>query len=143
MRVPQLAWLMLLAATVQTASAQNQPFGLTFGMSKAEVKKLIPGLKVQEDMVYLAPTVPRPNSKFEAYMLVITPKHGLCKEAAISETYRHDDFGNQTRATFDRLKGTLTQKYGEPKVDVDSLKPESLWDKPEYWMMALYKEERA
>ena len=130
--------------TVSTASAQQtaHPFGLTFGTSLAEMKKLIPDLvSIETKILYTATSVPTPYPGFERYGFAITPTHGLCKVAAMGTTIEDDPYGTTTRSRFRELQDALTKKYGEPFV-VDSLIADTYLKGPEYWATTLSEKAR-
>ena len=67
-----------------TAGLHAGPFGLEMGMTideiDADATELSPGL-------YQLPKVPKPHSAFEAYIVKIGPKSGLCWIKAIGKEY--------------------------------------------------------
>ena len=138
--------LSLLLSSILPANAISQttaePFGLKFGTSYAEMKKLIPGLKESgQAAIYRSATVPKPYPEFESYSFGITPTVGLCWISGVGKTIEHDPFGSTTRSNFASLRDALAWKYGEPEV-ADSLEVGSIWKGADDWAMALYKEER-
>jgi hypothetical protein len=93
-------------------------------------------------MDYNATVVPTPYEDFESYSFVISPKQGLCKVAAIGKDISADSFGSAVHSSFDSLDEQLTKKYGKSAGLLDAVKPGSMWQEPQYWMMGLDKQER-
>lgn len=113
------------------------PFGLEKGMKLHQIDKK--AKKISEN--YYEVNVPKPNSDFESYKVIVDPKLGLLKVVAIGKTVRANDFGDQLRNEFERYENKLIISYGKNKK-FDFLKAESIWDDSRYFMMGLYKEER-
>ena len=98
-------------------------------------------LKKERDFVYSTKTTPRPHSDFEAYNLIVTPEHGLCKVGAISKTFATSVYGEGLKSKFDELESVLSEKYGKSDRN-DFLKSGSIWSEAKDWMMALKRGER-
>lgn len=142
------------------AQAPVHPFGLTLGASHAELRRLLPSLRVAAPAdtlpslqppakaytaflgyAYLTDSVPHPYPAFQRYVLVITPQRGLCRVVAISGAFEDDPAGTATMKAFAGLQTALTEKYGKPRV-FDLLLGSSTLKAPAEWMAAVYKQER-
>jgi len=121
-------------------SAVAGPLGLEMGQSLDTLNKQMT-LKKERDYVYSTKTTPRPHPDFEAYQLILTPEHGLCKVGAISKTFTTSVYGEGIRNKFNELESALSEKYGASDRN-DFLKSGSIWDDARDWMMALRKDER-
>ena len=128
-----------LIATIPMVSLAG-PFGLEAGVSLEGLTRQLK-LKKEREYIYSTADVPRPHSDFERYTLVVTPSHGLCKISAWSKEIRSNSFGTAIQSKFDELESALSEKYGKVNRN-DFLKSGSIWKEANYWMMALYKEER-
>lgn len=126
-------------SSASTASAQEtaHPFGLTFGTSLTQMKKLVPDLIPGDArFIYVGSSVPTPFPGFEAYGFLIVPTGGLCKIIAISAEIDDDPHGTETRSEFGVLQEVLTEKYGEPSV-ADSLIATTNFGDSQFWSMTL------
>ena len=118
------------------------PFGLTVGMPLSTVKKVSGNPEVLSRYSYSFKKVPTPYKGFEDYLMVITPKNGLCKVIGYGEKITTNVYGDDLRFNFNKVKESLIKKYGQPEVDFDFLRAGSIWRNSEDWTMSLYKEER-
>jgi hypothetical protein len=85
--------------------------------------------------------VPKPNSEFEAYMVVLTPKTGVCKIMGIGKDHPGDISGAEIRGVYSHLSDALTEKYGKHKT-FDFIKAGSIWKDEGDFAMSLYQKER-
>lgn len=122
-------------------SAFAGPLGLEMGTSLNELQA-IAKLKPEESYSYSTTSLPNGHPDFNDYRLVITPKHGLCKVSAWSQTISTSVYGTELLSTFDRYFEALTNKYGTGKR-YDFLKAGSIWKESRDWMMSLVKKERS
>ena len=136
-RCPAL-WVVVVCSVFPAAHAG--PFGLDMGMTKAQA-----GVgESSEDLGgyrFKIALVPRPHSAFEAYVLRITPKQGLCQLTAIGKTTDTNGYGEPIRTQFDQLEAALERRYGEHQRR-DFLLDGSIWDEPSEWTVGLAKKER-
>ncbi|MEB6679903.1 hypothetical protein [Acinetobacter lwoffii] len=132
--------IFLVGAAV--SSFAEAPFGLKVGMSLAEVKKVSGPAEVLEKNYYSFKNVPIPYKGFKDYLMVITPKSGLCKVLGFGNPITTSVYGDGVKAEFSTLKESLIKKYGKPIGDYDFLRAGSIWKNPNEWMMSLYREER-
>lgn len=119
-------------------SALAGPFGLEMGMSLqaigGEPEKLGSGK-------YRLTNVPKPHSAFEAYIVQVAPKSGLCWVKAIGEDIPTSVFGTQLKSKFEQMKDKLEKSYGKHET-IDFLMPGSIWNEPKDFMMGMIKKER-
>ncbi|WP_455233443.1 hypothetical protein [Geopseudomonas aromaticivorans] len=131
-----------MTLVVAAASAHAGPFGLEMGQSLAELKSQ---MKLVENgkYVYKSLTPPKAHSAFEGYFLVITPKHGLCRVRAIGRDVTTSAYGSELVSKVNDLQAAVTSRYGVVDTKFDFLRKDSIWNKPNDWMMGLYKKERS
>lgn len=127
----------LLFSTPVTLQADG-PFGLSMGMTKAEIGT---GLKKIALYKYKTTNVPKPHAAFGTYVLKISPDAGLYSIRAISHSISSNSYGAELRSKFNSVHSKLVKLYGKHKMH-DFVKPGSVWDEPIDWMMALSKKER-
>lgn len=124
----------LLCAT----NAMAGPFGLEMGMSLKDIggkpEKVASGK-------YKLSSVPKPHSAFEAYIVQVSPKHGLCWIKAIGKDIRTSAYGLELKSAFNEMKGKLEKSYGKNET-IDRLMPGSIWKEPNDFMMGMIKKER-
>lgn len=118
------------------------PFGLEMSTDVATLRRTC-NLSSESGVpnVYMTSQVPNRNQAFETYLLVATPRHGLCKLTGVGKTIQTNSYGHQLVFEFERLEKVLEAKYG-PGEKIDALLPGSIWNEPNDWTMALAKEER-
>lgn len=135
------ALFLLSALLLPFAAAQT--FGLQSG-TKLETLQKLPGFRKSSggNFTYAVTTPPTPNAQFESYLLLITPKAGLCKVLALGKTNRADSYGDTVRDQFSTFEQLLTNKYG-PAEKFDFLKAKSLWNEPRDFAMSLQMNERS
>lgn len=91
-------------ATIGWSAVIANPFGIQRGLpvnSLKVVRQLNPTL--------FEVTAPNPNSSFTRYMVVATPKHGVCQVVGATENFK--DYEAAT-LPFLKLRRVLTQRYG-------------------------------
>lgn len=139
--------LLVLCLTLSHSPAAAQgdgPFGLSMGLSKAQIERLTGGplkpVAGQSDG-YETTKVPRGLDGIESYVLNILPKAGLCRILAIGVDINTSSHGVEVKAAFDRLAGLLDAAYGK-HTTYDFLRSGSIWDEPEDWMAGLMRNER-
>ena len=118
------------------------PFGLKVGMTLAEAKKINGNAELLDKNSYSFKKVPIPYKGFDDYLMVITPKSGLCKVIGFGKPITTSAYGDGVKSEFATLKESLIKKYGKPEGDYDFLRAGSIWKSPSEWMMSLYRGER-
>lgn len=131
--------LAFLVALLPAAAFAAQ-FGLSQGESLADISK-VATLKKMKPFVYSTPSLPDGNDSFNDYRLIITPDQGLCKVIAWTPDIESSVYGDAIKDKFAALYDALDKKYGMSKK-LDALRPGSIWDDPQDWMMGLAKNER-
>ena len=123
-------------------SSDAAPFGLTMGMSEKAVRALVrlDSVKGQRG-VFTAARLPKSLSDFESYQLVISPKQGLCKMAAVGRDIRAGAYGTDLLLTFNNISDMVSERYGQGER-IDHVLAGSMWDQPRDWMMGLRQKER-
>jgi hypothetical protein len=120
------------------------PFGLQAGLTKKNIEDMTgESLKPIEGSVdlYMINSVPKTNSDFESFGLLISPKVGLCQIRAIGKDINTDSYGISLKSKFEEVSSTLSSIYGKGKK-TDLLLSGSIWKNPNDWMMGLNKKER-
>lgn len=119
-------------------NAMAGPFGLDMGMTLKDM-----GGKAEKvaNGKYKLTTVPKPHSAFEAYVVQLAPKGGLCWIKAIGKDIPTSAYGIELKSAFNDMKGKLEKVYGKHET-TDLLMPGSIWDEPNDFMMAMIKKER-
>jgi hypothetical protein len=123
-------------------SAFAGPFGLSMGMSLAEVQKKGVVLDARKKIGYFATdSMPNGNPEFSSYALRISRKYGLCRIVGLGKTLETSPDGRMVKAKFAELEQSLDEKY-KGKTSYDGLLKESLLTDPKDWMISLDKNER-
>lgn len=124
--------------------ALNGPFGLQEGLTKKNIEDMI-GRSIEpvegNINLYITSSLPKENSDFTSYGLLISPTVGLCQIRAIGKNIDTDSYGLKLQSTFDDLKKSLDSLYGNGE-ETDILLSGSIWKNPNDWMMGLIKQER-
>ena len=128
----------LIIFSMSCGTALAGPFGLSMGMKKSDFKG---ELKEIAPHKYQTNTVPKKHSAFEAYVVQIGPKSGLCYIKAIGKDIRTNTYGSEVKSAFEEMESKLKSAYGDNKK-LDFLRYESIWNEPKDWMPGLIKGER-
>ncbi|KFD24097.1 hypothetical protein GYRE_01427 [Yokenella regensburgei ATCC 49455] len=120
------------------------PFGLEAGLTQKNIEDMI-GEKLErlpEGLnLYVSDKLPKPNSEFDMYGLLISPNVGLCQITAVGKLIDTDSYGLALKSKFEYLRAPLSSLYGKAKTK-DLLLAGSVWKEPQDWMMGLSKKER-
>ena len=114
------------------------PFGLFMGMQHTDFAQ---PLREVAPFKFALDVAPKPHPAFSFYVLQITPKHGLSWIKAIGHDVKTSSYGFELKSAFDAMEGKLQNAYGS-NTRSDFLMPDSIWNEPKDWMMALLKNER-
>lgn len=120
------------------------PFGLEAGLTQKNIEDMIGAkLKPLPDSVnlYTSDKLPKQNTDFEMYGLLISPKAGLCQIRAVGKNIDTDSYGLALKSRFEDLSSSLSSLYGKAET-TDLLLAGSIWKEPQDWMMGLNKKER-
>jgi len=130
--------VVFLISILFVTEAMAGPFGLEKGMSLKEI-----GGKSEKigHGVYKLSSVPKPHSAFEAYIVKVAPKGGLCWIKAIGKDIATSSYGIDLISAFSEMEEKLGATYGKHET-MDFLMPGSIWNEPNEWMMGLIKKER-
>ncbi len=124
--------------------AAEGPFGLEAGLSQKNIEDMIGAkLKPIEGSINLfaAEKLPKQNTDFDFYALLISPKAGLCEIRAIGKDITTDSYGLAIKSKFEDLTNSLSSIYGKADT-TDVLLSGSIWKEPQDWVMGLNKKER-
>lgn len=96
-------------------------FGMTFGMSAAQVKAIVPTLKMEKkdgaSSIYSAKKMPKNLSDAEMYVLHFS-EDKLLAITSFSHTVANDTHGTIGKKRFAEFRASLIQKYGKPKNEM-------------------------
>lgn len=127
--------IVLSAVSVVQAAPTIGPFGLRFGMTAAQAVEMGATQVQGIPNAYTLRTVPRGNSTFESYSLLISPSRGLCSVAGNGRDINNDADGTRTRYAFASLKATLISIYGRPTSNEDALDAGSTYTSKNDWLI--------
>jgi hypothetical protein len=148
MIVRSIATVLLALHMCGVIQAQEQaaaPFGLKFGMSKAEVKSM--GVVLLDEKVGAfgaearARNLPKALSNTEAVFLVFGFDDQLFRVGAVSKTWDHDENGYQATRRFDEISSMISELYGKGK-DIGYAPTETYYTKPENFAYSLSQHKR-
>lgn len=122
--------------TPSPVKTYDGPFGLAAGISLSELRAM--GFEGDES----APGVfrgkpPKPFSDPGDYVVMASPKAGLCRIRATFDVNNINGAGDQLKSKVDRLAETMQIKYGTPSDKVDFIARDVYRRNPEFWMMGL------
>lgn len=112
------------------------------GATLAQLASLQPVESAKSKGVYKLKRVPKPHEDFEFYMVVVSPKQGLCKVVGFGNNVSTSVYGTELRSAFNTLEAALISKYGNRK-QFDQLRAGSIWDEPKDFMMGMLEKERS
>jgi hypothetical protein len=118
------------------------PLGLDKGMRLDDLNRQGSFAPARAQFQYTSKTLVNGHPDFEAYSVLVTPEHGLCKVKAIGKDIESSSFGSELESKFKELMAALTRKYGAPGSTYDFLRSGSIWKDSRDWMMAMLKKER-
>ena len=123
---------------------QADVFGLKKGMTLEQVRALEFGkLEKQENSggedMWGVKNPKTPKGAYSA-LFVFVPDKGLLK-VGIHWEIETNSHGDGIKEKFKELKTILSEKYGKGET-FDFLKPGSIWNRPQDWMIALQAQER-
>lgn len=129
-----------------TCTAQSGPFGFQKGMTRTQIVHLVGQSAVDikhssGDTVTLK-TAPKPNSRFDSYVLLISPTDGLVKVLGIGSVIQTGDDGSDLKSAYDDVVEAVTQKYGEPTNNFDVCNGGTGCSDSQYWMLSLMEKNR-
>ena len=119
-----LFFIMSFMTSLSTAFAQDiakvpPPFGLTWGMSQVDAKRmnilLVECLPHEPFTICETASLPKNLSNAKYYLLAFSADNKLVKINYISNNFINDTFGTKGKAEYERVKKTLSKKYGPPR----------------------------
>jgi hypothetical protein len=123
-------------------SAEDGPFGLSWGMTKEQVEKL--GVKLELSSTKMTVDVltteklPKNVSIAEKYTLIFDRKHNFQKVIMVSKDIGNDPYGNEGKEKYAELKKSLIAKYGKPSFSFEKV-GRKLWnEKDEFYQCLAY-----
>jgi hypothetical protein len=134
----------ILSAQTASPAAQNTtgPFGFTCGANKQAISHLVGPLKEEGEGQYSTATAPTPFPNVGYYLLTISPTQGLLKVSGETNDIETDTNGADLINQFHTIETELTNRYGKPTSQKDSLKPGSVWAGEDEWTLSYLKKER-
>src|SRR6266516_3833612 len=135
----RFAWILAILTLLLPAACFAGPFGFEYGMTKDQVIAAVGKDKVintenykvrNESYILRVASAPKPDDRFEAYLLLISPDKGLLKIIATGKTIDTSEIGTELRVNFGAMRDSLSKKYGEPTNTYDLLQPDSHLDAP-------------
>src|SRR5439155_3946956 len=129
----------------QERTAPPAPFGLKFGMSKAEVKSMGVLLLEEKDGALgaeaSARNLPKVLSDTEAVRLMFGFDDQLFRVGAVSKTWAHDENGYQAMRRFDEISSMISERYGKGK-DIGYTPTETYYARPENFAYSISQNKR-
>ncbi len=128
----RFAFLLAMLTVLLPAACFAGPFGFEYGMTKAQVLAIVGQQNVLKDQDFLlrVASAPKPDDRFEAYLLLISPDRGLLKIIATGKTIDTSVFGTELRVNFGAMRDSISRTYGQPTNSYDALQPDSHMDAP-------------
>ena len=108
----------LTTAFAQEIAKAPPPFGLTWGMSQADVKRMGVLLECKQNEPFTfcrTASLPKNLSNVEYYQLLFSADNKLVKTRYVSNHFTNDAFGTEGKVEYERVKKTLSKKYGPPE----------------------------
>lgn len=114
------------------------PFGIEMGdpISKYKYKT------TDSPYRYTLTQVPTPFPDADFYSVIATPETGVCKISMATKDFDNDSYGSKVQAEYEKLKKSLTDRYGSPTDSFDFLRSGSIWDESRDYAMSLKVDER-
>ncbi len=128
----RFAFLLAMLTVLLPAACFAGPFGFEYGMTKAQVLAIVGQQNVLKDQDFLlrVASAPKPDDRFEAYLLLISPEKGLLKIIATGKTIDTSVIGTELRVNFGAMRDSISRTYGQPTNSYDALQPDSHMDAP-------------
>jgi hypothetical protein len=136
--IRSFVFLSLLSITIPAFAG---PFGLDMGMTLEQLTAVCGSAPVSVGTNLYKVTPAKPHQAFETYVVQISPTYGVFFIKAIGKRVNTSVYGTELKSAFTQLVTSLENTYGTAKT-YDFLRPGSIWDEPNDWMMALRKQER-
>lgn len=128
--------------TVSAADGDDALFGLKWGMTPAEVKAAGANITMKKGDrnidTYSATSVPRGLSDFESYSFVFSDGK-LVKLWGLSKDIENDLSGRDGKQKFETLRSALTEKYGKPVTNYQSIGNKLYKEYDEFYQCLAYQ----
>lgn len=123
------------------SNVYSGPFGIDFGMSLEQVKKISKKApeNIGDDWYVITP--PNTHELFETYVIQIHPTYGVYFIKAISKNISTNGHGTELIGQFNNLVSNIEKTYGK-YLKKDKLKPESIFTESQYFMSTLSRGDR-
>lgn len=123
------------------SNAFCQPFGIEFGMSLEQVRKIskTPPENIEDDWYIITP--PNTHELFEEYLVQIHRTYGVYFIKAIGKDIRVNRHGTELISRFNSLVSSVERTYGNYLL-IDEIIPESLYKESQWFMTALERGDR-
>lgn len=114
--------LLLLFSFCQTSNAgEKAPFGLLWGASTSQIKKLGVKLSPQKSSkygkTYTASGLQKVLSDAESVILSFGFSDELWRIVVASKTFSNDPYGSDIKSRYEKLVKILSKKYGSPDIN--------------------------
>jgi hypothetical protein len=145
-RLTAIAIFLIFITANATAQDLAAPFGLEWGMSRAETLKL--GVQIEQEErrvegIYAAVTnLPQVLADTESVLLYYGFDDELSRITSISKKWRRDKRGTNIRSRFQELRALLTQKYGPPGRNIDIVPRSRFYQRDENFAYSISQNER-
>ena len=134
-------FVMFFMTPLTTASAQEiakvpPPFGLTWGMSQADAKRMGILLECHQDKLFTlckTASLPKNLSNAESYILTFSADNKLVEARYASNNFINDAFGTKGKAEYERVKKILSKKYGLPPINLEFVGQHLYKEKDEFY----------
>lgn len=111
-------------------------------MSLAEVEQICKSRPkhIKEDAYAIVP--PKTNHSFTGYTVWIDPDYGVYWLKAIGKNIYTNGYGDELKSAFNDLVQNIRNIYGKETININSLKSDSHFTDPKYFMYTLGTGER-
>ena len=133
--------LFIIIFLLNVTSAFCGPFGIEFGMTLEQVKKISKTTPESMGDNWYVITPPNTHELFEAYVIQIHPTYGVYFIKAISKDIFTNRHGTELIGQFNNLVSNIEKIYGK-YLKRDRLKPESIFTESQYFMFTLSEGDR-
>jgi hypothetical protein len=124
----RFAFVLAILVLLLPAACFAGPFGFNYGMTKDQVVHIVGGAHIIKDEGYIlqVTTAPKPDDRFEVYLLIFSPEKGLLKIIATGKTIDTDQAGTELRANFGAMRDSFSKQYGAPAKTLDLTAPDNM-----------------
>lgn len=124
------------------AIADDAPFGLSWGMTVKELQDkgihLEKGAGNNHFQNFKTESLPQNISIAKNYILIFSKKYNLQKLAMVSKTITDDIYGSEGKKTYERIKKSLSEKYGPPYDTYEYIGAELYDESDEFYQCLSY-----